>query len=247
LSIFIGTSARSFRMVGGQGEHLLHSPLPDGRQKSMEILEAERTIYIAVRDGRKWRYGRIPTAPPSTKVSRLARKRYGKDAWRDEGRPDFAGVADIFFAEARRVMLRDGFHIPIMLLWKDLLPLDRIQAWPTDQRAKYMMMRDAAARARQIGANGVTFVSEAWTARARTCRKAASRPKQSAAEALVMFVATSEGKMFSLQAEVTRKRIKNHKVKTLGPTERDEGQIMMLAPFLEIWGKLHLLSDEPGE
>lgn len=233
----------------GKGEHLLLSPLPDGRQKSMEVLEAERTIYIAVRDGREMEIGRIPKGPPSVKVTRLARKRYGKDAWAGlkEART-FAGMAEIFFAEARRVMLRDGYHIPIMLLWKDLVPLDQIQAWPTDQRAKYMMMRDIAARARQIGANGVTFVSEAWTARREDLPESGfAAEAERRGEALVMFAATSEGEMFSLQAKVTRKRIKTHKVKMLGPTERDEGQIMTLAPFLEIWGKLHLLTDDADE
>lgn len=229
-----------------QGEHLLLSPLPDGRQKSMEVPKAERTIYIAVRDGKEMEIGRFPSSPPSARAARLARKRYGKDSW--AGLKDvqtFAEMAEFFFDEARRAMLRDGYHIPIMLLWKDLVPLDQIEAWPTDQRAKYMMMRDAAARAGQIGANGVTFVSEAWTARREDLPPSgfAAEAKRRG-EALVMFAATSEGEMFSLQAKVTRKRKKTHKVKLLGPTVRDQGQIMTLAPFLEVWGKLHLLADD---
>ena len=229
-----------------KGEHLLLSPLPDGRQKSMEVLEAERTIYIAVRDGKEMEIGRIPKGPPRAKVTRLARKRYGKSAWAGLGDAHtFAEMADVFFTEARRLMLRDGYHLPIMLLWKDLIPMDQIQAWPTDQRAKYMLMRDAAARARQIGANGVTYVSEAWTARREDIPESGfAAEADRRGEALVMFAATAEGEMFSLQADVTRKRVKAHKVKALGPTVRDDGHVMALAPFFEVWGKLHLLADD---
>jgi hypothetical protein len=212
----------------------------------MEVLEAERTIYIAVSSGKEMEIGRIPTGPPPPKVMRLARARYGKDAW--SGLKDarsFRDIAEVFFVEARRIMLRDGYHIPIMLLWKDLLPVDQIQAWPADQRAKYMMMRDTAQRARQIGANGVTYISEAWTARREDLPASGfAAEAEQRGEALVLFAANSDGEMFSLQAKITRKRIKKNKVKSLGPTEVDEGQIMTLAPFLEIWGKLGLLIDD---
>ena len=229
-----------------QGEHLLLDTLPDGRLKSMEVLEAERTIYIAVATGKEMEIGRIPRGPPPPKVTRLARKRYGKDAW--SGLKDalsFREMAEVFFTEARRIMLRDGYHLPVMLLWKDMLPVDQIQAFPADQRAKYMMMRDIAARARQIGANGVTYTSEAWTARREDVPASgfAAEAKRRG-EALVMFAANSEGEMFTLQATVTRKLVKKNKVKSLGPTEADEGPIMTLAPFLEIWGKLDLLDLE---
>ncbi|MBO9501203.1 hypothetical protein [Brevundimonas sp. A19_0] len=232
-----------------KGEHLLLDTLPDGRLKSMEVLEAERTIYVAVSTGREMEIGRIPRGQPSAKVTRLARKRYVKDAWAGlKDARSFREMAEVFFAEARRVMLRDGYHMPIMLLWKDLLPVDQIQAWSTDRRAKYMMMRDAAARARQIGANGVTFISEAWTARREDLPESGfAAEAQRRGEALVMFAANADGEMFSLQAKITRQRIRRHKVKALGPTEHDEGQIMTLAPFLEIWGKLDLLADNEDE
>lgn len=229
----------------GKGEHLLLDALPDGRLKSMEILEAERTIYVAVSTGREMEIGRIPKGPPSAKVTHLARKRYGKDAWAGlKDARSFKEMADAFFVEARRVILRDGYHMPIMLLWKDLLPVDQIQAWPTDQRAKYMMMRDAAVRARQIGANGVTVISEAWTARREDLPESGfAAEAERRGEALVMFAANADGEMFSLQATITRRRIKKHKVKALGPTELDKGQIMALAPILDVWGRLDLLAD----
>lgn len=63
----------------------------------------------------------------------------------------------------------------------------------------------------------------------------------------MLFAANSEGEIFGLQAKVTRKRIKKNKVKSLGPTEVSEGQIMVLAPFLEVWGKLDLLMDDKDD
>lgn len=213
----------------------------------MDVPDEERTIYIAVSDGRQMEIARIPKAAPSAKVRRLARKRYGKGGW--EGLRDartFSDMAEVFFKEARRLMLRDGYHLPLMLLWKDLAPLDQIRAWPTDRRAKYMMMRDAAARAREIGATGVMFISEAWTARREDLPQSGfAADAERRGEALVMCAAASDGEMFTLQARITRKRRKIHKVKTLGPTERDNGEVMTLAPFLEVWGKFHLLEDAP--
>lgn len=229
------------------GEHPLLNSVADGRLKSMDVPDEERTIYIAVSDGRQMEIARIPKAAPSAKVRRLARKRYGKGGW--EGLEDartFSDMADVFFKEARRLMLRDGYHLPLMLLWKDLTPLDQIRAWPTDRRAKYMMMRDAAARARETGATGVMFISEAWTARREDIPQSGfAADAERRGEALVMCAAASGGEMFTLQAGITRKRRKIHKVKTLGPTERDNGEVMTLAPFLEIWGTLHLLDDAP--
>ena len=231
------------------GEHLLLSPLPDGRLPSMEVPAEERTIYIAVRDGKEMEIGRIPQAPASAKVRKLARKRYGKDAWGGLKEADtFAAMAGTFFSEARRVMLRDNYHLPVMLLWKDLVPLDHIRAWPPDRRAKYMMMRDAAARARQVGANGVMYISEAWTARKEDLPASGfAAEARERGEALVMSAANADGEMFTLQAEIIRKKVKTHKVKRLGPTVRDDGQVMTLAPFLEMWGNFHLLEDDLEE
>jgi len=233
----------------GKGEHLLLDTLPDGRLKSMEIPEGERTIYIAVSNGREMQIGRIPSAPPPQKILRLARKRYGKDAWAGlKEAQTFREMAEVFFAEARRVMLRDGYHLPIMLLWKGLLPVDQIRAWPTDRRAKYMMMRDTAARAREIDADGVMYISEAWTARREDLPESGfAAEAKDRGEALVLFAANSEGEMLSLQANIVRKRVKKNKVKALGQTEFDAGQIMTLAPFLEIWGKLDLLAGDEDD
>jgi hypothetical protein len=223
------------------GEHLIANLLPDGRLKSMERIAAHRTIYITVRDGRVIESVAIPATYDAT-LKKKVRKRYGKVSdWKEPNESKtFPEMAEVLFKKARWLMLRDGYHRPEALLFRDLMLLEVISLRPRNRREKYLIMREVAERVRATSANGVIFISEAWTALPsddgmwQFAESADTR-----GEALVLWAATAGGFQTSLQANIVRKKVKKHKIKRLEPTERDtEGSIIAFAPILQVWGRL---------
>jgi len=222
------------------GEHLIGGLLPDGRTKSMERPPARRTINITVKDGNEIESLAIPL-PHDPKQMKKARKRYnykGFDKLRASS--TFEETAEAFFDQARHLMLKDGYHLPKALLFKGIMPVEIISPKPNDRREKYLVMRQLAERIRTIEADGIIFISEAWTAHpselgpGQFAEDVANR-----GEALVLWGATKDGKQMSLQARITRKKVKKHKVKALGSTERDtQEKIIAFAPILQVWGRL---------
>lgn len=226
----------------GMGEHLIADLLPDGRTKSMQRPPVDRTIHITVRDGNLIDMLAIPT-PDDPKLLKEARKRYGKAAGGWDKLADaetFEQVAEVFFEQACVLMLHDGYHLPRVFLFKGRLPVETISPRTKDRREKYLLMRQLAERVRALEADGVMFISEAWTA-----RPSELEPDQFAVdsktrgEALVLWAASADGLQKSLQAKIIRKKVKTHKVKAMGPTERDTQKALVLfAPILEVWGRL---------
>lgn len=232
------------------GEHLIANLLPDGRLKSMERPSAHRSIYITVKDGKKLQGVAIP-APDDSRLKKKALKRYAKaDGWAKlKDSKTLPELAEVLFEQGRWLMRHDGYHLPRVFLFKDLAPIEMISPRPRNRREKYLIMREIAERVRATGADGVVFMSEAWTAdpselsSSQFAEDAANRE-----EALVLWAATAGGLQLSLQANVIRKKVKKHKVKGLGPTEREtQARIIAFAPILQIWGRLaDLKLDDEG-
>jgi hypothetical protein len=222
------------------GQHLIADLLPDGRTKSMERPPARRTINIKVNDGKEIESLAVPL-PHDPKLIKKARKRYdftGFDKLKESS--TFEETAEALFDQARYLMLKDGYHLPKALLFKGIMPVEIISPKPNDRREKYLVMRQLAERIRAIEADGIIFISEAWTA-----HPSELGPGQFAVdvanrgEALVLWGATKDGRQLSLQARITRKKVKKHKVKSLGETERDtQHKIIAFAPILDVWGRL---------
>lgn len=223
------------------GEHLLRDLLDDGRTRSMARPSRERTIYVTVKDGTLVDGLMVPSKN-DPKLSERARKRYGKtsDWGRLKDAKSFEDVAEVFFVEARGVMLRDSYHQTIAILFKGIVPFETISLALHDRRQKYMAMREIAERVRCSGADGVFLLSEGWTAKPEDLKPnqfAVDAPNRG--EALLLWAVNSDGVHLSLEADIHRKRIKKHKVKSLGPTRRETAaRIVAFAPILEVWGRL---------
>jgi gamma-glutamyl phosphate reductase len=101
----------------------------------------------------------------------------------------------------------------------------------------------------QIGADAVFFVSEAWTAKAENVPPGGfAVDATDRGEAIVLHGADASGEQIALSANVVRKKVKKHKVKSLSSTHVDTtSQNMVLTPFIEVWGRLDVLMPREGE
>jgi hypothetical protein len=226
------------------GEHLLRNLLPDGRVPSMERPFEDRGVYIAVKDGSILGYRR-EFRTVDRAAAQKASKRYGDNVtWSRlvEAR-SLQDVAQIYFQNARAVMLKDGYHVSMFIPLKDNRPIDLIVAGPQNRLDKYLLIRDIAHLVKRIGANGLIHISEAWTASRDDVPKgkfAVDAPKRG--ESLILAAVNSAGEQIDLSARVVRKKLKKHKVKELMSTVNEVGSRMVaMAPVLEVWGKLDAL------
>jgi hypothetical protein len=234
------------------GEHLLRNLLPDGRVPSMARPFEDRGIYIAVKDGSVLGYRREFRTVDRV-AAQKALKRYGEGRIWDRlvETKTLQDVAQIYFENARSVMLKDGYHASMFVPLRDNKPIDLVIAAPQNRIDKYLLIRDVAHLVRRVGADGLLHISEAWTASREDIPKgkfavdAANR-----GESIMLAAVNSSGEQINFSAQVIRKKLKKHKVKQLMPTEIEAGTRMLaMAPVLEVWGKLDVLrleeDDEP--
>jgi hypothetical protein len=185
-------------------------------------------------------FGRIDAT-----LDKKARRRYRKNEGFGRLNPDstLLEVARIHFQSARTIMIRDGFHAMMFVPLQGAMPVDLIVAPPRDRADKYMLVRDIARYVRRIGADGLLRIAETWIANREDIPRggfAADAPNRT--EALTLAAVNARGEQISLSAAIERKRIREHKVKRLGPTVIEKGDRMVsLAPVLEVWGKLDVL------
>jgi hypothetical protein len=234
------------------GEHMLLNLLPDGRVPSMARPFEDRGVYIAVKDGSILGYRR-EFRTIDRAAAQKGTKRYGNGkSWdRVADATNLQEVAEVYFQNARAIMLKDGFHASTFVLLRDNKPIDLIFAAPQNRIDKYLLVRDIAYLVRRIGANGLIHIAEAWTASREDIPKgkfAVDAKKRG--ESIMLAAVDSTGKMLSLSAQIIRKKLRKHKVKQLMPTEIELGtRLVTMAPVLEVWGKLDALrleeNDEP--
>jgi hypothetical protein len=214
---------------------LLSSRVPP----SMRPLVMDRAVYISIKDGTNvgFRFHHL-----EQKVdTRALRKRYGRDAnWEKlSSVGTFKELCDVVFAHARILMLRDGYHHSFAILVSKLRLWRVIGIDHPDRASRYVVMRDLAELAKVIEADGVIVIGEAWTAKGKDIPSSGYAVEaKNRGEALTMHAADATGQTFGYHAEITRKKKKKHKVKTLGPTELSDGFQFIIAPFQVAWGCL---------
>lgn len=227
------------------GEHLLRNLLPDGRLPSMSRPFDDRGIYVAVKDGSLLGCRReFRTTDPST--AQKAVKRYkGERFWeRLPGAKSLLDVAQIYFASARSIMLKDSYHTSMFIPLKDNRPGELIITQPRSRIDKYLLMRDIAHHIKRTNANGLIQISEAWTAPAEDIPKGKfAEHAKNRGEILLLAAVNSDGEQIHVSAKITRRMLKRQKVKELGPTVIDVGvRLNSMAPVLEVWGRLDALN-----
>lgn len=227
------------------GTHLLLDVGEDGRPDEMSLPATDHQITVSVKTGAVLLHRARTVPPPAPKDEKKIMRRI-RDVKALAGLGDattLSEVADIFFKTARETMLRDHYHIHLIVLMQGTKLLQLIRVQPADRQDKYLLMRNLAETVRELGADAVIYISETWLAKYEeipTGKFAADAPARR--EGLCLSAANKAGEQFELRAEVERKKIKRHKVKRLAPTERlDGGVLMMFAQIYEVWGRLDML------
>lgn len=209
---------------------------------SMRPLVMDRAIYIAIKDGSE--VGIRFHHKELQADTRALRKRYGRDAnWEKlSSVGNFKELCDVVFAHARVMMLRDGYHHSFAIMVSKLRLWRVIGINHPDRASRYVLMRDLAELAKIIDADGIIVIGEAWTAKGKDVPQSGyAVDAQNRGEALTMHAAEATGQTYVYNAEITRKKKKKHKVKSLGPTElHQDGFQFIMAPFQIAWGCLDL-------
>ncbi len=200
--------------------------------------DVPRVLTISLADGSKVEFEtkRVSVKKDTANVAALL-DRYGRNAL-EAMRRDYKTDADLaagYFAMARAVFLRDGYHSSILLLFRDRRPIRPIQVNVENVQQKYVVMRQLADEVTKSGADAVVMIGEVWQTRADEL-KPYERPADSPVrtEALVLSLVSKRGEPLDFFAEI----IREEKKVSLGNTEISEVTAsFMFAPFYQAWGR----------
>ena len=200
--------------------------------------ELPRSLLICIKDGSRLdtRSKRQSIQVNEASVAALV-ERYGTspiETLNREHQTD-AELAASYFALARPVFLRDGYHITLLFLFRDRKPVRApIQIDVENVLQKYAMMRRLAVEVTKSGADTAIMVGEAWQARADELGRSKGREMlQIVPEVLFLQLVSKSGASFSCQAEIMRR---GEEV-SLGPTHvADKTLPFDFAPFFQAWG-----------
>ena len=163
------------------------------------------------------RYGEFPTGM------------FGpKDASEEE-------IAASLFANAKKIFLKDGYHISIFFLFKKRKLVKLFEIRSENQSQKYLLMRKVANEVTRHGADAVVHLGEVWTAPADSLKpyqNAVDSPVRE--EALEATLVRRQGDPINFIAPIHR----THEGVKLGETDviRDPA-LFSFAPVYEAWGR----------
>jgi hypothetical protein len=151
----------------------------------------------------------------------------------DHNTPEELGAA--FFAVARAIFLRDGYHVSALFLLRDRRLVRTIEFVVENTQQKYAVVRELATEATKSGADTAILVGEVWSAPASEL-KPYERPADSPhrGEQLALNVVGKHCDPLSFCAAITR----DGERLILGETVMSRIDVpFMLAPFYHAWGR----------
>jgi hypothetical protein len=206
------------------------------RMPCMIAHEARREILLALADGAV-----VSVATKTIKIDDDATKKlatkFDPSIYAALGKP-YATIDDLsdgYFEMVRKVFERDGYHIPLLYLFRGTTFLKFMPYEIQDQSQKYIVMRALANEALRCGADAAVSVNEAWIARANELgpyQFAAELPTRR--EALTMMVCRKAGNALHYQAMISRK---DDKVSLGETTVSRDAAAFAMAAFYEVWGR----------
>jgi hypothetical protein len=145
-------------------------------------------------------------------------------------------LAAIYFEMIRSVFLRDGYHISVLFLFRQMkLIAQPIQINVENVQQKYLIMRHLANEVTKTGADAAMIVSESWMARAESL-KPYERPADSPLrkEALTLLLVSKSGDPIDYMALINR----DSDGVSLGETVIVSSPAAFeFAPFYHAWGR----------
>jgi hypothetical protein len=132
--------------------------------------------------------------------------------------------------------LKDGYHISMLFLFRDLKPVTQMRLIVENTQQKYLLMRQLANEVTKTGADAAMTIGEAWMAKAESLRpyeRPADSPTRT--EALHAIIVRKRGDPVDCIAVINR----DGEAVSLGETKVSTGQAAFeFAPFYAAWGRL---------
>jgi len=147
---------------------------------------------------------------------------------------DYPELAAGYFEMCKAVFLKDGYHVSILFLFRDLKPINQMQLIVENTQQKYLLMRQLANEVTKTGADAAMIVGESWMAPAESLR-AYERPAESPkrAEALTANLVSKTGDPIDCMALIHRNGGVVSPVETV---INASGASFEFAPFYHAWG-----------
>ncbi|HEX4301910.1 MAG TPA: hypothetical protein VHZ78_03905 [Rhizomicrobium sp.] len=160
-------------------------------------------------------------------------KRYDFDPEQMFGDGSIESALSGLYATARKMFLKDGYHVNMVMMFRGEKPVDLRQLVFEDQGQKYLMMRRLANEVVRRGADAVIMIGEIWSATFdpdKPYRFARDAPERR--EALIATLIRKCGEPIQLVSTIERKG----KQLDLGKVvEVRDGAQAMFAPIYEAW------------
>jgi hypothetical protein len=148
---------------------------------------------------------------------------------------NYKELATGYFEMFRSVFLRDGYHISILFLFRNMKPITQVQIIVENVQQKYLMMRDLAHEVTKTGADAAMLIGEAWMAPAKSLRPY-ERPATSSSrkEALTLVLVSKSEEPIDCMALISCDGNSVSLGETVISTSRAAFQF---APFYRAWGR----------
>lgn len=156
----------------------------------MEVAASQRAFIYHIRDKSELQHRRIFEKPKLYKTEEV-QKRYGPMQSFDA---DPFEKLELVLEMAKKVLQKDKYHIPLVILSlpnKEIMP---IVLYMEDQQGKFILWRDIGETVRKTSANALIFITESWIApreKGETLKPVGESPNRR--EALTVTKVTSKG------------------------------------------------------
>jgi len=166
------------------------------------------------------------------------RQRYGFSASASPERTgnDLRDRAHYFFDMGKKILVADGHHIFLVMLFTADKKLLLLELRPDDQSDKFRMWRKVASEVKRTNAKSIIAISEAWTTTVATgqpvvhAAEAADR-----GEALHLVAASDDGGGLTLSARFTRT---DGKIVIHDTEEHSLESVNVIAPVVAAWKEM---------
>lgn len=147
----------------------------------------------------------------------------------------YADLAAGYFDLARLKFMRDGYHVSMLLLFRQQKPVRIIQLRTENVQQKYLLMRELTHEVVKAGADAAIMIGEVWTVSAEKLKpyeRAADSPERR--EVLTLSLVTQDGDPLEFMAMIER----SGQTVSLSETQRaDNTAPFAFAPFYRAWGR----------
>jgi len=213
-------------------------PAMGWRMPCMIAHERPRTLSVALADGARIEFEEKTVAKRITRAEVaefVANPRNDPRVAMTRDYKNYEALAAGYFEMFRAVFLKDGYHISILFLFRNMKLIKHMEIKVENVQQKYLMMRHLAHEVTKTGADAAMLIGEAWMAPASSLRLY-ERPADSSLrkEALTLLLVRKRGDPVDCMAIINR----DGDSVSLGETVMSTPPTAFeFAPFYQAWGR----------